>query len=209
MKPDSMFKSFLLDFFNITLLSVAMHFVFLGEWTAIKTFQFIAVGVIIGFFLITTFQKKKVSSALLFLGAYCQFIIYDLLRSGIILTVEDYNSLLIRFVFDLLIFVILSALLKVILDFPSAIKFIFYVLIALTTYLLNFQIKSYDCIDMVDYEKYQACVRAMSDVDLIKNNTVNIFVIAISIFEALSNVISIFKSNKKKNDCIKKHAECS
>ncbi|OPH47644.1 hypothetical protein BC351_10670 [Paenibacillus ferrarius] len=83
------------------------------------------------------------------------------------------------------------------------IKFAFYILIAFFTFAIAFNIGPFDlgidCNEKATYELFQKCKKSFSQFDLLKANLINVLVIGISIFEAISNGFDFFKKNKTQN----------
>ncbi|MFC3769172.1 hypothetical protein [Paenibacillus sp. GCM10012303] len=101
---------------------------------------------------------------------------------------------------DLFALVLFCSVLMSVKVFYPLIKFVFYSMIALLTLLFHFSLESFDCLDLVStFEEYKACKKDYGYLEAFSVSTLNIFVIYISVFEALSNV-AVFLVKKRKRE---------
>lgn len=171
------------------------------QWNSVHIIQGSIVMVLVSYFFYPTRSKKF--TRIFILGFLAQLLVFDLSRV-MVFTDDNANSYLVRMLVELVVFTILCSVLKAILDFPSLIKLSFYLLIAVITYLFIFVLPSSNCIEQQSYILYQGCIKAFQNYETLKSNTLNIFIICISVFEAMSNGIEVYKKNK-----IKRNTECS
>ncbi|MCR8641511.1 hypothetical protein NV379_02470 [Paenibacillus sp. N1-5-1-14] len=115
-------------------------------------------------------------------------------------TTEDTIEILILIV----VLIFFCSLFRVLKQGTVVIKLIFYIIIALMTASFTFEIGFEGipkCIDFQDFSKYQQCVKAFEPFETFKSNLLNILIIGISLFEALSNLLTlIFPEAKKKRE---------
>lgn len=202
---NSTFYHFLNDFCRVTLLCYSIGLCLYNgfSWSFYFFVQTIIFAALFTYFL---FRSRSLKLTRIFiLGFLTQLLIFDFSKLSIFSlnpdpTDTEINTYIIRLLFELAIFVLICSVFTAFSKTPVIMKLVFYVLIALITFLFQFMIQTIDCFALDSYVEYRKCKMAFQKYELFKNNTLNILVICISLFEALSNGIDLITSRNKNKD---------